>query len=64
MTASFLLAELLAQHALERVEADAHHAEGRADRQRVLGDFIARRCRPAWRRGADRVARRPLLFRA
>ena len=38
---SRFLAELLGEHALQRLEADAHHAEGGADGERVLRDFVA-----------------------
>ena len=35
------LFELLGENALQRLEANAHHAERRAQRERVLGDLVA-----------------------
>src|SRR5579859_861204 len=37
-----LLLELFDEHALQRLEADAHHVEGSAQGERVLRDFVAR----------------------
>ncbi len=36
-----LLAELRGEHALQRLKAHAHHAEGRAQGERVLRDLVA-----------------------